>query len=174
MKNSWIVRYGVFLVVLLSACGTPEPTATPAPTATPVPEPFTLTVLYTNDGWGYTEPCACDPSAGGLARRAAYIRSVREQVEDVLLVDAGDSLMTLQRLGDLEQGRILVEAFNEMGYDAVDKGEAQFLLVMNPTRMEQVRDCTTVGEKMPQKSTDFYPKVISGLVMMPIGVDKRL
>jgi uncharacterized protein (DUF1015 family) len=62
----------------------------------------------------------------------------------------------------------------QMGYDAVDRGEAQLLLVMNPTRMEQVRDCTAAGEKMPQKSTDFYPKVISGLVMMPIGVDERL
>jgi uncharacterized protein (DUF1015 family) len=62
----------------------------------------------------------------------------------------------------------------QMGYDAVDEGEAEFLFVMNPTRMEQVRACTAVGEKMPQKSTDFYPKVISGLVMMPIGVEERL
>ena len=62
----------------------------------------------------------------------------------------------------------------QMGYDDVDAGKANFLLVMNPTRMEQVRDCTTAGEKMPQKSTDFFPKVISGLVMMPIGIDERL
>jgi uncharacterized protein (DUF1015 family) len=62
----------------------------------------------------------------------------------------------------------------QMGYDAVDDGEAEFLFVMNPTRMEQVRACTAAGEKMPQKSTDFYPKVISGLVMMPIGVEERL
>ncbi len=62
----------------------------------------------------------------------------------------------------------------QMGYDAVDEGEAEFLFVMNPTRMEQVRACTAAGEKMPQKSTDFYPKVISGLVMMPIGPDERL
>lgn len=60
------------------------------------------------------------------------------------------------------------------GYRAVDEGNAQFLIVMNPTRMEQVRACTAAGEKMPQKSTDFYPKVISGLVMMPIGVEERL
>lgn len=60
------------------------------------------------------------------------------------------------------------------GYAAVDGGQAQFLLVMNPTRMEQVRACTAAGEKMPQKSTDFYPKIISGLVMMPIGADERL
>jgi len=62
----------------------------------------------------------------------------------------------------------------QMGYDAVDKGEAEFLLVMNPTRMEQVRACTAAGEKMPQKSTDFYPKVISGLVMRPIGPKEQL
>ena len=62
----------------------------------------------------------------------------------------------------------------QMGYDAVDDGEAEFLFVLNPTRMEQVRACTAAGEKMPQKSTDFYPKVISGMVMLPIGVDERL
>ena len=62
----------------------------------------------------------------------------------------------------------------QMGYDAVDRGEAEFLLVMNPTRMEQVRACTAAGEKMPQKSTDFYPKVIGGLVALPVGVDEQL
>jgi len=62
----------------------------------------------------------------------------------------------------------------QMGYDAVDNGQAQFLLVMNPTRMEQVRVCTQAGEKMPQKSTDFFPKVISGLVALPVGPKERL
>ena len=62
----------------------------------------------------------------------------------------------------------------QMGYDAVDEGQAEFLLVMNPTRMGQVRACTAAGEKMPQKSTDFYPKVISGLVMRPIGAEEQL
>lgn len=62
----------------------------------------------------------------------------------------------------------------QMGYDDVDSGKANFLVVMNPTRMEQVRACTAAGEKMPQKSTDFFPKVISGLVIMPVGVDERL
>jgi uncharacterized protein (DUF1015 family) len=62
----------------------------------------------------------------------------------------------------------------QMGYDAVDRGEAEFLFVLNPTRMEQVRACTAAGEKMPQKSTDFYPKVVSGLVMMSISPDERL
>lgn len=62
----------------------------------------------------------------------------------------------------------------QMGYEAVDQGQAQFLFVMNPTRMEQVRACTEAGEKMPQKSTDFFPKVISGLVVLPVGPEERL
>lgn len=60
------------------------------------------------------------------------------------------------------------------GYEAVDQGRARFLLLMNPTRMEQVRACTAAGEKMPQKSTDFYPKVVSGLVMMPVAANEML
>lgn len=62
----------------------------------------------------------------------------------------------------------------QMGYDAVDRGEADALLVLNPTRIEQVRACSTAGERMPQKSTDFYPKVISGLVALPVGVEEQL
>ncbi len=60
------------------------------------------------------------------------------------------------------------------GYEAVDRGQAQFLLLVNPTRMEQVRACTEAGEKMPQKSTDFYPKIISGLVALDVAPDQRL
>ncbi len=54
------------------------------------------------------------------------------------------------------------------GYEAVQQGKADFLFLLNGTRMEQVRACTAAGEKMPQKSTDFYPKIISGLVALPL------
>ncbi len=60
------------------------------------------------------------------------------------------------------------------GLAAVDSGQAQFLLLVNPTRMEQVRACTAAGEKMPQKSTDFYPKVVSGLVALSVSAQETL
>jgi uncharacterized protein (DUF1015 family) len=53
----------------------------------------------------------------------------------------------------------------ERAFRALDGGEAQFLFLLNPTRIAQVRACAEAGEKMPQKSTDFYPKMISGLVL---------
>jgi uncharacterized protein (DUF1015 family) len=46
------------------------------------------------------------------------------------------------------------------------QGQAAFLL--RPTRIEQVRECCGAGDKMPQKSTYFYPKLITGLVLRPL------
>jgi uncharacterized protein (DUF1015 family) len=49
--------------------------------------------------------------------------------------------------------------------DEVRKGDAQVAFLMNPVRMEQVRDVAFAGDVMPQKSTDFYPKMLSGLTL---------
>ncbi len=57
------------------------------------------------------------------------------------------------------------------GLQAVDNNEASFLFVLNPTRMDQIRACTEADERMPQKSTDFYPKIVSGLVALPLDGD---
>ena len=48
---------------------------------------------------------------------------------------------------------------------AVRAGEAQGAFILNPTRVSEIRDVAAAGEKMPQKSTYFYPKLITGLVM---------
>ena len=48
---------------------------------------------------------------------------------------------------------------------AVRQGKAQAAFLLNPTRLDQMRDIAYEGNVMPQKSTDFYPKVLSGLTM---------
>ena len=48
---------------------------------------------------------------------------------------------------------------------AVREGKAQVAFLLNPTRLDQLRDIAFEGNVMPQKSTDFYPKVLSGLTM---------
>ena len=47
----------------------------------------------------------------------------------------------------------------------VRSGNAQVAFLMNAVRMEQVRDIAFAGEVLPQKSTDFYPKLLSGLTI---------
>src|ERR1700675_2829070 len=49
--------------------------------------------------------------------------------------------------------------------DAVDSGRAQISFLLNPCDVEQVMKVATAGEVMPQKSTDFYPKLMSGITM---------
>ncbi len=56
----------------------------------------------------------------------------------------------------------------------VDAGQAQCVYILNPTRMAEVKACSDKGAKMPQKSTDFYPKVITGLVAMSVGAQERI
>ena len=53
----------------------------------------------------------------------------------------------------------------------VDRGSAQMACLLNPVRVQEVREIALAGEVMPQKSTDFYPKLLSGLVMYKLDED---
>ena len=49
--------------------------------------------------------------------------------------------------------------------EAVRSGAAQAAFLMNPVRIDQMREIAFSGGVMPQKSTDFYPKLLSGLTI---------
>ena len=51
------------------------------------------------------------------------------------------------------------------GLKNVDDGIIQALFIVNPTSLEEIHKITHLGEIMPQKSTYFYPKPLSGLVI---------
>jgi len=51
------------------------------------------------------------------------------------------------------------------GLKWVEAGECQMLFFMSATSVKQVRDVSLAGEKMPQKSTYFFPKPPTGLVL---------
>ena len=53
--------------------------------------------------------------------------------------------------------------------DAVDSGRAQISFLLNPCAVGQVMRIATAGEVMPQKSTDFYPKLLSGITIYRVA-----
>jgi uncharacterized protein (DUF1015 family) len=53
-------------------------------------------------------------------------------------------------------------------------GEGQVAFIMNPPRLEQIRAISDAGEVMPQKSTYFYPKLASGLIMHRVEPDGEI
>ena len=48
------------------------------------------------------------------------------------------------------------------------KGECDVTFLLNPTHVKDMEMVAMAGEKMPQKSTYFYPKILSGLVIYPL------
>ena len=49
-------------------------------------------------------------------------------------------------------------------------GEGQICFLMNATPLQQVKDVSDAGEVMPQKSTFFYPKIASGIVLRELDL----
>ncbi|HET8894309.1 MAG TPA: DUF1015 domain-containing protein [Gaiellaceae bacterium] len=51
---------------------------------------------------------------------------------------------------------------------AVDRGDAEAAFLLRPTRIEDVWEVARRGDVLPQKSTFFYPKLTSGLLLYPL------
>jgi uncharacterized protein (DUF1015 family) len=56
----------------------------------------------------------------------------------------------------------------QQALQTVQSSEAQVAILLNATQVRQMRDVVQANDRMPQKSTYFYPKLITGLVMNPL------
>ncbi|MGC9333002.1 MAG: DUF1015 domain-containing protein [Anaerolineae bacterium] len=103
--------------------------------------------------------------------RAAEWRMLDVSILHELLIERvmGISKEKVEAKENIEYHRDL-----DLAIQRVDNGTAQCVWILNPTRIEEVKACSAKGEKMPQKSTDFYPKVITGLVAMPVTPADKL
>ena len=62
----------------------------------------------------------------------------------------------------------------EMVLQNLEKADYQAAFILNPPKAEDILTITDSGETMPQKSTYFYPKLISGLVVNKIDPDEEI
>jgi uncharacterized protein (DUF1015 family) len=60
---------------------------------------------------------------------------------------------------------ITYERDMDVAVEEVDEGRAQASFLLNAVDVEQVTEIALAGEVLPQKSTDFYPKLLSGLTL---------
>lgn len=78
----------------------------------------------------------------------------------------------LERMFGITEEKLASQSHVDYAHDAdeavrtVDTGKGQVAFLLNPTRAEQVMAVADRGERMPQKSTDFYPKLLTGMVAM--------
>ncbi len=71
--------------------------------------------------------------------------------------------ITAEAIREQSNVRYLRDAAEAM--EQVAEGEANAAFLMNPVTLDQLREVAFAGEVMPQKSTDFFPKLLSGLAI---------
>ncbi len=62
----------------------------------------------------------------------------------------------------------------KIGLRDLETKDIQFLFYLNPLTMQQFIEVSESGVILPQKSTYFYPKILTGLVLFPVGENDRV
>jgi uncharacterized protein (DUF1015 family) len=73
-----------------------------------------------------------------------------------------------------DQHHIQITKNGQRAIDLVREGTFQMVFLLNPTKAEEVQKVALEGEFMPQKSTFFYPKLPTGLVINKIVEDETI
>ena len=119
---------------------------------------------------------ATDECLPNAERALAALGELPRDRAAAVVYRAGDAELAVDGEGELD-----VRLVDRLGHEgisytsdwqeavrAVDSGEAAVAVLMRPTRIEDVFAVAQRGETMPQKSTYFYPKLVSGLLFLPL------
>ena len=79
-----------------------------------------------------------------------------------------ERVLGIDREAVSEERNLHYERDLRLALDAVSQAKAQVCFLVNPTPIEAVRNNAFAGQVMPQKSTDFYPKLLSGLTIFDL------
>ena len=80
-----------------------------------------------------------------------------------------EKLFGIDKENMAKQINLTYTKFVEEALDCVRSGNANCCFLLNPTRVEEIRDVAAAGEKMPQKSTYFWPKPVTGVLFNSLG-----
>ena len=123
--------------------------------------------------------------AASSASRAFYVLTLRPGADLAQMLPAASPLQRQLDVVLLHQGILepalgitahAVASEENLSYerevsaalDAVDRGAAQTAFLLNAVEVDLVMQVAIAGEAMPQKSTDFFPKLLSGITMYRI------
>ena len=155
----------------------------PAAFARAAGEFFTVETLPAGEATDYMKTLSCQQGTAFVAVTGTGALLLRSKAEAVAAALAGvperqrqldlthlhaivlDRLLGLNADKVREQTNIRYLRDAAEAVEQVRSGEANVAFLTNPVSMEQLREVAFAGEVMPQKSTDFYPKLLSGLTI---------
>jgi uncharacterized protein (DUF1015 family) len=147
------------LVVLVS-------TRDPGLTIFPTHRVFADERLLSPDGSGADAEDALARLASVSPARAAAVQVTRAGAS---VVEGDEGALDVQLVDRLGHDGIAYTPDWREAVRRVEEGEAGVAYLVRPPRIEQVFAASARGEVMPQKTTYFYPKLLSGLLFHPLA-----
>ena len=112
-------------------------------------------------GAGVSSGTLIDPPGDDLPGPVLYRAGHYEQLP-------GDGMLDPEVVDHAAPSGVTYTPRREEAVAAVDRGEAEAAFLLRPTRIDDVWAVARRGDVMPQKSTFFYPKLTSGLLLLPL------
>ncbi len=123
-----------------------------------------LGLLAGGEPWNYVEEALAELE--GLPYDTAAVLTYDKN--GVRLAVTDEPILDVELVDRLGHEGISYTADWKDAVAAVDSGAAEVSILMRPSRIDQVFAVAREGRVMPQKSTYFYPKLLSGLVLYPL------
>jgi uncharacterized protein (DUF1015 family) len=101
-----------------------------------------------------------------------YTRAYRQLDVSILHILLLDYYLGINESKLVSQSNLDYARSARSSIEFVDSGKYQAAFFLNPTTAAQMQELALDGERMPQKSTDFYPKLLTGLVFMKMNIKK--
>jgi uncharacterized protein (DUF1015 family) len=81
---------------------------------------------------------------------------------------------TILKTGELKiDENIIYVRWTKTAIEKINRGEAKVAFLVNPISAKAVSELALQHERLPEKSTDFYPKPLSGIMMMDISIHEK-
>jgi uncharacterized protein (DUF1015 family) len=95
---------------------------------------------------------------------------------DVAILHVGilEAMLGIDEVRLREEANVTYWREPEKATGLVQAGKAQLAFFLNPTHAEDVKAIADARSRMPQKSTDFYPKLLSGIVINDLRPDSAV
>jgi 2',3'-cyclic-nucleotide 2'-phosphodiesterase (5'-nucleotidase family) len=142
-----------------------------------------LTLIYTSNTLGEVEPCGTCPEGGdngGLPRRAHYLKTVREEVKNLLLFDGGNALVISyfgqpsEREKARKRAEFVLNIYEKLGYDALNIGDTDLGLGVEYLKTLQKKSkIPFLSANLKEKKTGrpiFKSHLVKGVDGMKIGI----
>jgi len=142
-----------------------------------------LTLIYTSNTLGEVEPCGTCPEggdSGGLPRRSHYLKTVKEEVKNLLILDGGDALVISyfgqpsEREKARRRAEFVLRLYETLGYHALNIGDTDLGLGIEYLRnLQKNSKIPFLSANLKEKKTKkpvFKPYLIKEIEGLKIGI----